>query len=313
MREAAQRVLPVWFGVISVLLVHATIAGDGIGLDTKIYRLAAIKALSGGDPWTAQSGPYLFGAPPPTVIAAMPLAVLPEQVAVLVWALVLVVAAYVSVRLLRLPIWWMLFPPMVSSVLVGNPDILVVALLLSGSWLAGGVAPLFKVYALVPLIALGRGRALLLAASLLALSLPLWLTYLPQAFAVADTLRAQSLGGFSAYGTVLLIPTIAALALLDRRTSAWLLVPAIWPYSQFHYSCIALPALGVASAFAMSIPLRPLPAITVLAIATWRMWSALVRDNSTEGLSPIGAAIVGRRRGRRPPSLGSSPVPTPRA
>jgi hypothetical protein len=300
-RTGAQRLLPVWFGVISVLVANATIAGDGIGLDTKIYRLAAMEALSGGDPWTAQYGPFLFGAPPPTVIAAMPLAFLPEQLAVVAWATVLLAAAYATVRLLRLPVWWMMFPPVVDSVVVGNPDVLIIALLAAGSWVARGVAPLFKVYAMVPLLILGHWRSLLLAGGLLALSLPLWLTYLPKAGTVAQTLSAQSLGGYSAFGTVLLIPTIAALVVVERRTSGWLVVPAIWPYTQFHYSCIAMPVLGLASAYLMAVPIRGLPAITVIVIALHSLWRALVDDGSTDALSPLGRAITGWWRGRRPP------------
>jgi hypothetical protein len=300
-RRVLERALPFWFAAISATVAFNTIAGQAFGLDTRIYRLAAIEALAGGDPWAVRYGPYefLFGGPPPTVVASLPLAVLPEGAAVAIWAAVLVGAAFATVRLLRLPLWWVLFPPVVDSVLVGNPDVLVVALLASGARLAGGVAPLFKVYAMVPLVVLGRWRALLVAAILVALSLPLWAVYLPQAGAVTEMLRAQSLGGFSAFGTVLLIPTLLALALLPRRTAAWLIVPAAWPWTQFHYACLAIPALGLVSGYLMAIPLRGMPALVVMGMALIALVRAIGGRDET-GLNRFGRALVGRWRRTRP-------------
>jgi hypothetical protein len=289
----AARALPVWFGVISVLVVNATIVGGGFGIDTRIYRLAALEALSGGDPWQAQVGSFAFAAPPPTVIGAVPLALVPEGVAVVGWALVLAGAAVLTVRLLHLPFWWVAFPPIVDSVVVGNPDVLVIALLAAGTRAAGGLATLLKIYALVPLIALRKWEAIGLGTILLALSLPLWPTFLSQLPEISETLRSQSRGGYSAFGTILLVPTLLALLLLDRRSIGWLFVPAVWPYSQFHYACIAIPALGVASAYAMAVPIHGMPALVVVGIAIARLRATLA-GRPEPGLGPIGR-LIGRR------------------
>lgn len=314
MLEAFARrwILPVWFSVISILVANAVFAGNGVGLDTRIYRSAAIEALRGADPWATRASTtpgvegFLFAAPPPTVIAAMPLTLVPEPVAVVVWAAVLVVAAVATVRALHLSLWWALFPPITDSVLNGNPDILVVALLVAGGRIGGAVAPLFKVYALVPLLAQYRWPTLAVAMVLIGLSLPLWWTYLPQVGPVTETLRAQSRGGSSAFGTLFVVPTILALLIVDRRSAGWLAVPAIWPYTQFHYSCVALPALGTFSAMAMALPIPGLPAVVVLAIAGYRLIGATRSLDTGARLSQLGFSIL-----RRSPRKVGTPAPDP--
>ncbi len=62
-------------------------------------------------------------------------------------------------RLLRLPWWWLLFPPFIDAAWNGNPQNLLVPLILVG---AGPVAVFLKVYAIVPIALTLRWRALLL-------------------------------------------------------------------------------------------------------------------------------------------------------
>ena len=96
-----------------------------------------------------------------------------------IWALALVVAvgAVASVWILHLPWWWLLFPPLVQSVISGNVQSLLVPLILVG---AGPVAALLKVYAAVPLVILGRWRALIVLAGVLLVTAPIlpWQAFL---------------------------------------------------------------------------------------------------------------------------------------
>jgi hypothetical protein len=131
-------------------------------------------------------------------------------------------------------------------------------LLLGGTTLAA-IAPAAKLYALVPLIIQARWRAILLAVPILALSLPLWPTYLRNFSDLQQVLGSQASGGLSAWGTALIIPVALSLVVMGRAAASWLAVPLLWPATQLHYSCLALPAVAtrpvLAAAFSLGIPL----------------------------------------------------------
>ena len=142
-----------------------SIPTDGrLGIDGRIYYRAAQAWLDGHDPWLAGvpvSGfRFDFAGPPPTVLAFAPFAVLPEDVFNAVWLTITVAAAVYTIHRLRRPMWWLLFPPLVQGVLVGNPQVLCLAVLLAGSdWLRSLAVPL-KAYAALPMLAERRWRAL---------------------------------------------------------------------------------------------------------------------------------------------------------
>src|SRR3954468_949166 len=94
-----------------------------IGLDARIYRVAAHAALSGGDPW-ARQGALGFAGTPTSLIAYVPAAILPETVAVAAYIGLFVVGAVLVLRRLRLPAWWLLSPPLWESVELVNQDLL---------------------------------------------------------------------------------------------------------------------------------------------------------------------------------------------
>ena len=73
-----------------------------------------------------------------------------------------VAGAVATIRLLRLPWWWILFPPFLDAAWNGNPQNLLVPLILVG---AGPIAAFLKIYALVPIALTLRWRALLVTAS----------------------------------------------------------------------------------------------------------------------------------------------------
>jgi len=97
------------------------------------------------------------------------------------WMALTIASAFYTLRRLNLPFWWILFPPMVQGIFVGNPHILCLALLLSGSsWLRALAVPM-KAYARSPWLPTGSGgrwRSWRLPAAIsLVVFWPLWNTY----------------------------------------------------------------------------------------------------------------------------------------
>ena len=258
-RRASPLLLPTGSPSFSVGHVIASWRGGWLAIDLWIYRNAAATALAGGDPWTSSFEGYRFAAPPPTVVAYLPFAILPPAAALALSAAILFGAAVFAVRRLRLPLWWLLFPPIVESLLVQNPDIVVLALLIAGGTLTGAAAPFVKIYGLVPLAIQGRLRAIAFACLLLLPTAPLWPGYLSHFTELQTVLSSQSVGGLSAWGTPFVVPVAVVLALIGRKASAWLAVPLLWPSTQLHYSSMALPALAtrplLAAAFSVANPL----------------------------------------------------------
>src|SRR5207237_9167319 len=118
-----------------------------------------------------------FGGRPPGRLASFPAAILPETVAWAAYIVLFVVVAVLVLRRLRLPAWWLLFPPLWESVELVNQDLLAVWLLLvPGAW--SGIAVVCKSYAAIPLAIQGRWRALSVGLAVSLITLPLWLTFL---------------------------------------------------------------------------------------------------------------------------------------
>jgi hypothetical protein len=226
------------------------------GIDARIYHRAVVAWLSGGNPWEASFMGASFAAPPPTLLYLAPFAPLPEDSFVALSVALGVVAAVFTVRRLGLPLWWVLFPPLVESIAVGNPNVVVLALLVAGGTRAGSLAIIAKVYAAVPLAVLGRWRPLLLACAVIGATVPVlpWGQFL--AANTSSVLMAQSAGGKSAAALPWLVPfVLVGLVLLGRQRAAWLVVPALWPATQSHYAALALPALSPVMAAVAALPL----------------------------------------------------------
>ena len=224
-------------------------------IDLRIYRAAADAALHGLDPWTAGVAGLTFAAPPPTLIPYLPSAVMPEPVAIAVYGAITVAAAVLALRALRLPLWWLLFPPISDSIIVLNPDVVVVALIVALPRFAAA-AVILKIYAAVPLALTQRWLPLVLGLLLCLLSVPWWSDFRAALPSIETSLASQSFGGLSAWGTWLMIPTVLALVALWKRGAEWLAVPALWPYTQLHYAALALPvaATDAVVAFLLSFP-----------------------------------------------------------
>jgi hypothetical protein len=236
-----------------------------LAIDLRIYRAAADAAIHGADPWQARVDGLTFAGAPPALLPYIPAALIPENAAVALYLAVSVVAALFVVRALRLPLWWLLFPPLAETILVLNSDVLVIALLVAGGRFAFS-SVVVKVYAVIPLLLQRRWRSAVLGSVVCLIALPLVPQFLADRESITASLEAQSFGGLSAWGSWLLVPTVVALIALLGRGAEWLTIPAVWPYTQLHYNVLALPiaAASPTVAFLLSFAVWPLPAIAAI-------------------------------------------------
>lgn len=266
--SVARLLLPMWFAIYGALMVQNLVSHDFQFIDIEVYRTAAGAALAGEDPWAPRPGALAFAGPPPTLLLFVPLTLVSLEVAIVVVTAILVVAAVWAVRRLELPLWWVLFPPVLECLIVGNPDVLVLAFLLARGPLAG-LAVVAKVYAVIPLIYQRRWKALALGSAVSALTLPLWPAFIADLGSITGSLDVQS-EGFSAWGTWWMLPTLLALWMLRRKGAEWLVVPGLWPHTQTHYGAMSLPVMHrypiAAAIVGLGTPLAPPIAIIVIAL-----------------------------------------------
>ena len=287
LRTQTHWLLPAEFAVISSFYVFIFLFVER-GQDARIYQAATRAWLSGGDPWSAGYAGVTFAGPPVSLLPLAPIAWLDPDVFVALIVGASTIAAVIALRRLRLPAWWLLFPPLVEGITVGNPDILVLALLTTGGRLglvAGPLAVILKVYGAVPLLLLRRWRELALAAMIALLTVPIlpWEAFF--AHDVVGTLSSQSSGGKNAWLWIPIVPiALVALIVIGRGKAAWWSVPVLWPSTQFHYSVLALPAISPISAALLALPILPFaPVLAVLVVAYERLSVSQGKSNSGGG------------------------------
>lgn len=267
--------LAVWFAILSGIRVSALVGGQP-GFDGRLYLDATRAWLSGADPWVFIDT-QRFAAPPPSLVPLVPVALLPEELGVAVMIVLGVIGAVATIRLLRLPWWWLLFPPLVDAMWNGNPQTLIVPLILVG---AGPIAAFLKIYSLVPMILTLRLRAVLVTGVALLVTAPFlpWGSYIAQFAELSEALLRQSDGGLSATAIPLLIPVaLIGLALAGRERAGWLAVPALWPATQWYYSTLAMPALTPVAAAIIALPLPGATVLAVLAVSYSRRNTSVAR------------------------------------
>ena len=169
LRTVSRYWLASWFAIESVLGIALVLADPRYLLfDGRLYLDATRAWLAGGNPWDVQLLGNYFAAPPLTLLPFAPFAILPPDLGLALVALVVLGGAVATVRLLHLPWWWLLFPPLVQCVLSANVQALIVPLILVPG---GALAIMLKIYAGLPLVILGRWRSLALRRSF-ALTVP---------------------------------------------------------------------------------------------------------------------------------------------
>lgn len=264
--------LPMWFAANSlVALAYSARDTSLLYFDARLYLMATQEWLAGGDPWSVDLAGNFYAAPPPSLLPLAPLAALPIDLGVAVIAALVIVAAVASVRMLGLPWWWILFPPLIQSVLSANVQALLLPLILVG---AGPVAVFLKVYAAVPLVLLARWRALAITAVLLVASAPLlpWSQYLAELGAINARLIDQTNYALPTPLLVVLAPVaLVALWIVGRERGAWLAVPALWPSQQYYYGSLAMGAKSGLAAAIVAFPINGsgLWALLALAALEW--------------------------------------------
>ena len=152
------------------------------------------------------------------------------------------VLAYLAIRSLGLPTWWILWAPILDGSR-GKPRHRDDGAADRGRWSAFGVRSLLKIYAVLPMAGERRWRALVAAAGLVAITIPIlpWDKFFADLAQVEATLVDQNLAG-SAWVLPILVPFFAVgLGSLGLRRAGYLAVPVLWPRPQLHYSALILP------------------------------------------------------------------------
>ncbi len=263
--------LPAWFVAIDLLWLAKP---EVLAIDARHYQRAASAWLAGGDPWAVvEGGAGNYAAGPHTLLFYVPTSLLPLAVSVVIWMTFGLVASVWLVRRLRLPIWWVLFPPLTHAAWNGNPQTIALALLVLGTPWGAVVAVGLKLYAGLALIT--RPRTLILVGIALVATLPFlpWQLYLADGLGIGEHLGTAWNGSAWRF-PILIPPTLLGLWILRRHGAEWLAVPAVWPATQFYYVGMALPAvLGrpiLAAALALPVPLMTPIVVMALAVLEFR-------------------------------------------
>jgi len=240
----------------------------GLGSHANIYTDAAAAWLGGGDPWLVGPPTAVFAGPPPMLLPFVPFIPLPVDITRIAWfALDLVLAVWV-LRRLRMPVYWLAFPPLFSVIVLGHVEVLVLALLVLGGPVSG-LAAVVKPYAALPLIAERRWRALAVAAAVVVVTFPLlpWPRFFADASIIAGTILRQNVGD-PIFGQPLPM-LIAALALLSLgpRRAIWLAAPVLWPYAQPIYKTMTIPVMAPVLALFWALPFAGSTLVGLVALA----------------------------------------------
>src|SRR3954468_19341562 len=132
--------LPAWFVAIDLLWITNT---SIVGIAADHYQRAANAWLAGGDPWSVTTGGGIsYASAPHTLLFYVPTSVLPLATATAFWVILGLVAAVWLVHRLGVPMWWLAFPPLVQSIWNGNPQTIMLALLVLGGSVAAALAVL---------------------------------------------------------------------------------------------------------------------------------------------------------------------------
>jgi hypothetical protein len=258
---------PIAFLYLSGNWFASYLAGpQSLGYDARLYAVAARAMIEGGDPWHAQFAGGTFAGPPTTLVPYIPFAYLPGQVVAGAWIGAELLLAILILRKLRLPASWLAFPPLFSAVILGNPEVLMVAVLVLGGPLSG-LAALLKPYAALPLLAERRWSAFVVAGvgGLASLALLPWGLFVADLPFIGERLQAQFFGHNAFGNPPLMVISVIALLSMGLRRALWYATPVLWPNAQLHYAAMTLPVITPLIALIWSLPLPE--AITVGIVA----------------------------------------------
>jgi hypothetical protein len=238
-----------------------------VGSHAVLYTHAAEAMVTGSDPWSV--GPPIFAGPPTMPLSFLPWVATPDLFIRASWIAIDVVVAVWAIRKARLPGYWIAFPPLVQTIVLGHPEVLLLGLILIPR-AASGLAILVKPYAIFPLMAERRWRAIALAVGLVLITAPVlpWARFFEEITEIIGTIVRQN-NGDSAFGDPL-ATTVGVIALLSLglRRALWLAVPVLWPYAQPNYKVMTMPAIAPVLAVSWALPIPGLTLAGVVVLAT---------------------------------------------
>lgn len=261
--------LPIAFAIGSARSLITIFVPGLVGSHARIYTEASRAWLAGGDPWQVGPQDVVFAGPPPMLALFAPFVGLPDDAVRLLWVAATVAVAVWMLRRLGLPAYWLGFPPIFQVIVLGHPEVVLVALLLFGGVL-GGLAPLVKPYMALVLVAERRWRALAVGAAAFLITLPFlpWQRFLTELPMISATLAEQAHGDGVFGDPLLMLVAAVALLSLGPRLALWLATPLLWPSVQPNYRLMTLPVLTplLATFWALPVPGATLVGIVTFAI-----------------------------------------------
>ena len=287
-----------WFVTLSAMRLQVLATGEP-ATDLRLYLRGSAAWLEGQDPWLVHMGTLHYAAAPPSLILMAPFALLPEALAVVILTALAIIASFWTLRRLGLPMWWIVWPPLVDNLWNGNPQLFVVPLLLGP---AAFLAPIVKAYGFVPLVIQWRWRMIAATVAIGIVTLPIlpWATFFGHLSETTGFLTDQSQGGTSAWYFPVLVPFAAvALVVMGRPKASWWFIPALWPATQWYYSLMAMPAMTALTAAILAAPVQGLPAVAVV-VAAVEIWYRRRRATTRPTGQP--AATIPDGRTTRAPS-----------
>jgi hypothetical protein len=287
-------ILPIVFVFFSGRWFASFLAGPGsFGYDARLYATAARAMLEGRNPYTADLFGGIFAGPPTSLVPLVPFAYLPQEVVAATWITGNLIIAILVLRRLQLPAWWLAFPPLFFSIVMGSVEVLMVGLLVLGGP-ARGLAVVVKPYAALPLLAerLWRDLAIGVGAMIVSLVVLPWGTFLAELPRVQAAFSSQAFGTNATADPRLFVLAAIALASLGLRRALWLATPVLSPVAQPHYAAITLPMLTplLALFWAIQVPGAIVAGIIVLAV-----WERLAPGGRhSPSAAPLRSAGFGR-------------------
>lgn len=289
-RASLASALPVFAGVSVFWVAH--VARNGmLASDARVYWAGGRAVIEGQDPWGAAHGAWHFGSFPPTALLFAPAGLLPEPVFLLAWMALTVAAAWYIVARLELPRAWLLFPPMVYAVLLGNPIVVSMALVIAGRGALGAlvrpqhalVVVVRRPWALVPLALAG------------VVSLVVFPYWPGEAAAISARYLTESGGAVNAWGSWWMLPVgsvLLALGVRDRELAAWLIPAALLPAAGWYAAMAMMPARRAGTGLLAAVPVPGLFVVAAVLEASLRL---------LDRVRPDAVFVRGRGRGVEPP------------
>jgi hypothetical protein len=199
------------------------------------------------------------------VLLLAPLAFIPDALFVPIWGGICAASAVLIVRRLRLGPVWLLFPPLIQGVTLGNPAIPAFALFLFGG---EPVALLVRPHLVFAALAEHRWRGIAFAAilGLVLLLLSPWATYLRELPLITARYGAESGGGAngSAVFYWLAVAATVGVCVFDRRSAGWLASTTVAAPIAYHGLVSIMPLRNRSLAAVASIALPGVPTLVAI-------------------------------------------------